>query len=84
MTGFEPWMIEPWHTEPFPLDGLFGIEFLPESTQIDACETVRKIIAETNRNVFRIYERRIERMKYELFKELERKIYERSIHQNIR
>ena len=73
-----PWMIEPWHTEPLSLDSLFGIAFPPESMQIDACETVRKIIAETNRNVFRIHERRIERMKYELFKELKRKIYERT------
>lgn len=79
---FRPWMIEPWHTEPLSLDSLFEIALLQEPMQIEACATVRKIITETNRNVFRIHERRIERMKYELFKELERKIYERTFEGN--
>lgn len=79
---FRPWMIEPWHTEPLSVDSLFEIAFLQEPMQIEACATVRKIITETNRNVFRIHERRIERMKYELFKELERKIYERTFEGN--
>ena len=64
MYHFEPWFDDGYfhYISVYDFDNMIDRTFFPDFLKPEAIGNLRKIIEATNRNIFQIYERRIERM----------------------